>query len=478
MKQISTVLTLAICAASCGGSAPMAPSLASSPAATVSQQISSSQPLATATEFVGRFDLDVGTATISAAESAPAQLTAFVVGAQVTLTWVSNGPNPVSFVIEAGSAPGAADIAVVDIGTFTTTFSATAPAGTYHIRVRARDASGLSAPSNEVTVVVTAAQGITFTAQQNHQAQVGAAFIHSFCKPDLTSTVQSCSNPTNPSGGTAPYTFRLGSGVGFPPFGLSLASNGVLSGTPTVAGERTFSVCAVDLAANSRCQEVTVTVADAAPCIPPAAPAGLTGSVSGSTVTLNWTGSNGASSYVIEAGSSSGASNLVVTETAGTSLVAPAPNGTYYVRVRAKAACGATSGPSNETSVVVGGTVPPPPGVPTLAPTAFDFGDQGGCPGGSVSGAISVTAGANVTWKVSHFGSSFVSWAMLTLGRTAGSGSGTIPFTITWPPQRNTSRTFTCADVFRFKYGDTIQVTFSSNHVLSSRITYTYLSPY
>jgi hypothetical protein len=74
-------------------------------------------------------------------------------------------------------------------------------------------------------------------------------------------------------------------------------------------------------------------------------------------VTLNWVGGSGAaSSYVIEAGSFQGASNLANFDTlsAGSSFFAPGVgSGTYFVRVRAKNACG-VSGASNEVVVRVG----------------------------------------------------------------------------------------------------------------------------
>src|SRR5262249_4917042 len=46
------------------------------------------------------------------------------------------------------------------------------------------------------------------------------------------------------SGGTSPYTFTLADGT-LPP-GVTLASNGLLSGTPTVTGTFTFAVGATD----------------------------------------------------------------------------------------------------------------------------------------------------------------------------------------------------------------------------------------
>jgi predicted phage tail protein len=102
------------------------------------------------------------------------------------------------------------------------------------------------------------------------------------------------------------------------------------------------------------------------PCTgPPGTPAGLTFSINGSIVTLRWTAASGQpTTYIIEAGSSPQTSNLanLSTGNAGTGLSAAAPPGTFYVRVRARNACG-TSGSSNEIIVIVGGVPGPPTGL-------------------------------------------------------------------------------------------------------------------
>ena len=119
---------------------------------------------------------------------------------------------------------------------------------------------------------------------------------------------------------------------------------------------------------------------------PPAAPTNLAAQISGNQITLTWapSGSNAASSYIVEAGSSPGQSNVVVFDTGSalSTLGATAPNGTYYVRLRGRNACGAGAA-SNEVivSVPAGGTTdtpwttppgPEPPGPPppirTLVP--------------------------------------------------------------------------------------------------------------
>jgi hypothetical protein len=88
----------------------------------------------------------------------------------------------------------------------------------------------------------------------------------------------------------------------------------------------------------------------------PAPPSALTGSVSGSTVTLSWTGPSGAvAGYRLEAGTAPGLANVAssVVGVAATFTAAGVPAGTYYVRVRAIAADG-ESAPSNEVTLVVG----------------------------------------------------------------------------------------------------------------------------
>ena len=106
--------------------------------------------------------------------------------------------------------------------------------------------------------------------------------------------------------------------------------------------------------------EITIVISSG-PCGAPAAPTGLTPGGTGNTVALSWTAAAGATSYVVEAGTAPGAANLASFDTGSpaTSFSATAPNGTYYIRVRARTSCG-TSGPSNEVVIVVGSTPSPP----------------------------------------------------------------------------------------------------------------------
>jgi hypothetical protein len=91
----------------------------------------------------------------SAAPSAPSALSAQVSGSSVVLFWAASAGSPASYIVEAGSSPGSSDIVVSDTGSLATTLSATAAPATYYVRIRARNACGQSAPSNEIIVVVT-----------------------------------------------------------------------------------------------------------------------------------------------------------------------------------------------------------------------------------------------------------------------------------------------------------------------------------
>ena len=88
---------------------------------------------------------------------APRFFSASVFNTQVTMSW---SPPPLQspgvileYLLEVGTAPGAADLGTFGVGT-TTRLIASAPRGNYYVRVRARNANGVGQPSNEVLVRV------------------------------------------------------------------------------------------------------------------------------------------------------------------------------------------------------------------------------------------------------------------------------------------------------------------------------------
>ncbi len=81
---------------------------------------------------------------------------------QVSLQWSpsvqaaatsADAATAVGYLLEAGRAPGGADIGAIPLGR-RTTFTTPAPAGQYHVRIRAVNACGVGRASNDVIVTI------------------------------------------------------------------------------------------------------------------------------------------------------------------------------------------------------------------------------------------------------------------------------------------------------------------------------------
>jgi hypothetical protein len=83
----------------------------------------------------------------------PTRLANYGSGSVVDLRWTASagGYQPTGYIVEAGSAPGLSDLATLPVGKVTR-FVVTAPPGVYYVRVRAINARGPSASSNEIVV--------------------------------------------------------------------------------------------------------------------------------------------------------------------------------------------------------------------------------------------------------------------------------------------------------------------------------------
>jgi hypothetical protein len=275
-----------------------------------------------------------GGTTPCAAPGPPLAFTAGGSGLVATLSWTppATGGAVNDYLIEAGSASGLADLATLVVPASTTSFSATAPAGTYYVRVRARNACG-SAVSSEAVLTLAVSCPVPGTP--------GA--------PVATVTGSQVSLSWTPASGATTHMFEAGSATG-----QSNLVNAEVAST-TLSAQAPPGVYYVRTRGRNACgtgpasPETTVTVGA---CAPPPSPAPLTSTVSGRQVTLAWFAAAGAADYVIEAGSAAGASNVLVAPLSGTSVTTQAPPGTYFVRVRARNACG-QSAPTNEVVVTV-----------------------------------------------------------------------------------------------------------------------------
>lgn len=93
--------------------------------------------------------------TCSGLPTAPGPLVSSVSGPSVQLSWGGSAGTVFTYIFEIGSRAGATDLGTIELGTTGTSYRADGVAGgTYFVRVRARNACGLSAPSNDNTVIV------------------------------------------------------------------------------------------------------------------------------------------------------------------------------------------------------------------------------------------------------------------------------------------------------------------------------------
>jgi predicted phage tail protein len=279
--------------------------------------------------------------TVLDAPQAPQGLTAGVLGTLVTFNWSppSGGGAVSQYVLEAGSAPGLANLATVALGN-RTSFSVNAPAGVYYVRLRATNYAGTSVASNEVVVRLGGACSAPPTAPSSFSAQISGLGV------TFNWVGTSSQEPT-----TA-YVLEVGSVSGAANLATVQTANTSFSavGPPGLyyTRVRARNACGVSPPSN----EVVVQLGCQGP---PGTPTGLSAMVNGSAVTLDWSAGPGQTPdrYILEVGLTPAATNFVFdTGSTATALSTSAPAGTYYARIRARNSCG-TSGVSNEVMVVV-----------------------------------------------------------------------------------------------------------------------------
>ncbi len=106
--------------------------------------------------------LVVGASGCSVAPGAPAGLASAVSGSTVTLSWSAPaGGCATSYILQAGSASGASNLANANVGNVTSYTATGVGPGTYYVRVRAQNAIGQSGASNETVLTVGTALVIT-----------------------------------------------------------------------------------------------------------------------------------------------------------------------------------------------------------------------------------------------------------------------------------------------------------------------------
>src|SRR5262245_40950406 len=205
---------VAIAAIGCDSfkASPMAPSapLTTSPPAAAPVAVASTVPWHCFAQASSWKPADCGASASSlqlrsvaalVAPTAPSGLTSTVAGARVTLVWAApgGGDAPASYVVEAGSSGGRADLANFDTGNSATALTVdSVPAGIYFVRVRARNSAGVSGPSADVVVTVAGAPGCAPNPPTSVAATVSGSSMNMQWAP--------------PAGGCAATSYRIEAG--------------------------------------------------------------------------------------------------------------------------------------------------------------------------------------------------------------------------------------------------------------------------
>lgn len=286
--------------------------------------------------------LTIATSAQAQVPGAPA-LTAGASGQTVSASWTPVA-GATGYRVEAGVTPVQA-LAGYEVGPLTSFTLPNVPQGTYYLRVFARNASGLSAPSNVVGVVVS-------TAAAPPAAPTG--LVASVTGNTVTLTAQL------PAGPLTGLLLVAGVAPGAAQAAIPLAvtgTNTIPNVPPGVYYGRLVALNAGGPSAPSNEVQIVVSQAACAPIAPPT----VTPQVNGQAVVLSWNAVPGAVAYRLDVAATPGgapqiAQPLPASQTGVANPFVPA--GTYYVRVVAANACGQTA-TSAEVPVTVAG---PPPG--------------------------------------------------------------------------------------------------------------------
>ncbi|PHV25239.1 autotransporter outer membrane beta-barrel domain-containing protein, partial [Janthinobacterium sp. BJB426] len=302
-----------------------------------------------------------------------------------TTMTATGGAAPYTYAISAGTLPAGMSLSAGGVLSGTPTAG-----GTFNFTVRATDSLAING-TRPYTLTVSAPT-ITIAPTTLPAMTVGLAY----------------SQAITGGGGTAAYSYAVTAGS--VPAGLSLAANGTLSGTPTVAGAYSFTVTATDSSAGSGpytgARAYSGTVAAGAP-VANASSAIVAYGSSANPLTLSLSG-GAATSVAIASGASHGTAtasgtSITYTPTAGyggpDSFTYTASNGI------------GTSAPATVTITVSGPTI-------TIAPSTV--------PAGSVATAYSQTVtAANGTGPYTYAISAGSLPAGLSLNTATGTLSGT-----------------------------------------------------
>jgi large repetitive protein len=333
------------------------------------------------------YSFTVAAATIAIA---PATLPAATVGTAYTQTiTASGGTAPYSYAITAGALPSGLTLA--SDGTLAGTATA---GGSFNFTVTATDSSTGTGP-------YTGSRAYAFTVNAPTVALAPATLPSATIATAYSQTISA-------SGGTAPYAYAITAGA--LPSGLTLASNGAVSGTATAGGSFNFTVTATDSSTGSGpfTGSINYALSVLAPTVT-LAPATLPGGTLGAAYSQAITASGGTApyTYAVSAGTLPAGLTLAVN---GTLSGTPSMLGPFNFTVTATDSSGGSGPFTGVLGYLMEITELPPITNPVSATVAYGSGANaitlqidGGAP---VSVAVSaagngtaIATGTSVTYQ-------------------------------------------------------------------------------
>jgi len=252
-------------------------------------------------------------------------------------TLVASGATPITWSVSAGALP--TGLTLNANGTITGTPTAT---GTFTFTARAQNSAGQHTRQFTITIAAAAAVAPSITTATLPNGTVGTAYSQT-----LAAT------------GTAPITWTISAGA--LPAGLTLNSNGTITGTPTSTGTSNFTVRAINSAGqNDRVLTITINApAAVAPSITTPALAGGTVGTAYSQ-TLAATGTAPITWSITGGGLPPG---LFIDSSSGAIVGTPTADGTFTFTVTANNAAGSNS---RQFTVTIQPQAPVPVQVPNV----------------------------------------------------------------------------------------------------------------
>ena len=272
----------------------------------------------------------------------PADFALAAAGWNILATWTSTGSTATAHALDVALDPSFAHVVLsVPLGAGTAASLEAPPhiVGTFYSRLTARNADGVSAPTSVVALTLP---GVA--------AQPGAPVLR-----DATVTGNNVALNWTPSRGGAPtsYVLAVGSAPSATDIGMFPMAMATSVSTAVPANTYYVRVVAINAAGYAVSNEISFT---AGACVAPSPPMNVTATSGSGMIDIAWSPPVSGTepiAYTIRVAASAGGSDIGIFSVGSVSTVsAPAPPGTYFLRVLATNACG-VSDASTDVLVIV-----------------------------------------------------------------------------------------------------------------------------